>query len=169
MHRMTRGRVRARVHTDRGSADSTLDAHQTANKQRQVSDGKGASKAHAQCRTSTDLSIARVLEQHIGVPVSVCASRMALHTSRALTTLRAFPGMASYSRYSFLNSAECDSARPGASFGQNSDHCWSASTRSMKRSFTHRPKKRSRARSSSIPWFFFSSSHGMMSACHGSR
>jgi len=55
----------------------------------------------------------------------------------------------SYFVYNFSNSSPQQSANPGASLGQNNDHCPLVWTLSIKRSGIQRAKKRSRARFSS--------------------
>lgn len=74
-----------------------------------------------------------------------------------------------YLVYSASNSSPQTSASPGATLGQKSVQGLSLSARAMKRSLTQRPEKRSRARASSVPWFYRSSRNSNTSACHGSR
>ena len=74
-----------------------------------------------------------------------------------------------YFSYSSSNSLPQQSAIPGHSFGHIRHQSPFCSTRRINRSGIQSPKKRSRARFSSLPWFFLQSKKSKISACHGSR
>src|ERR1700744_5665791 len=84
-----------------------------------------------------DLPLAVSLYSRYGVPVSTCASSTANHKSCAFTVLRARPSL-SYCVYKASNSAPKQSARPGASCGQNRLQSSLASTLFINRSDTQR-------------------------------
>merc|ERR1719181_856563 len=85
-----------------------------------------------------DLLLHASLKHMYGVPVSICDSRMWNQSFCALMVPRWRPSF-SYFSYRALNSSEWQSARPGHSLGQKSDHSWFFWTRSMKRYGTQRP------------------------------
>ncbi len=115
-----------------------------------------------------DFPLQASLYSMYGLPVSICASNMAFHRSRACMVLRPLFSF-SYFVYKASNSFPWQSAKPGASLGQNSVQVLLSFTRCMNRSAVQRAVNRSRARASSLPWFLRMSKKSKISACHGSK
>src|SRR5690606_21408960 len=83
-----------------------------------------------------DFSLQASLYKIYGVPVSICDSRIANHKSCAFMVFLALPS-SSYLWYRASNSLPYVSGRPGASFGQKSDHVPFSLTLCIKRSGIH--------------------------------
>jgi len=75
----------------------------------------------------------------------------------------------SYSSNLLRNWSPTKSCRSGQESGENKVHCSLFLTRSMNRSGIQRPKNKSRALSSSLPWFFLHFRNSTMSMCQGSN